>query len=80
MNTKYPDLSSPILQVVLSILQFDHTGHMTIRSHDHSTTIAAIFDNGKKLLSVKIGCVLKNQPVMVTSSVVCSYCYVNLKP
>ena len=51
-NAKYPDLSSPILQVVPSILPFDHTGHMTIRSHDHSTTIAAIFDYGKKLLSV----------------------------
>ena len=51
-NAKYPDLSSPILQVVPSILPFDHTGHMTIRSHDHSATIAAIFDNGKKLLSV----------------------------
>ena len=47
-NAKYPDLSSPILQVVPSILPFDQTGHMTVRSHDHSTTIAAIFDNGKK--------------------------------
>ena len=62
-NAKYLDLSSPILQVVPSILPFDHTCHMTIRSHDHSTTIAAIFDSGKKtsfclnwVCSQKSGC------------------------
>ena len=59
----------------------DYKGHMTIRAHDYSTTIAAIFDNRKKkLLSVYFGYVLKNQPVMVTSSVVCSYWYVIIKP
>ena len=34
---------------------FDHTGHMTIRSHDHSTTIAAIFDNVKNFFLFKLG-------------------------
>ena len=36
-NVKYPELPSPILQVVPSILSLDNTDHMTIRPHDHST-------------------------------------------
>ena len=36
-NVKYPELSSPILQVVPSILSLDNTGDMTIRPHDRST-------------------------------------------
>ena len=44
--------------------------------HQVTLTIAAIFDCENKLLRNKFCYVLKNQSVMVTSSVVCSYCYV----
>ena len=79
-NAKYLGLSySIILQIVWvvpSILSLIiqvtwPSGHMTI---------AAIFDNGKNSFLYKFWYVLKNQSVMVTSSVVCRYCYVIMKP
>ena len=46
-------ISFPIIpQIFLfvpSMLSFDHTGHM---SHQVTLNIAAIFDNGNKLISV----------------------------
>ena len=61
-----------IVLVVLSILSFDHTVHRSSGDVEHSSSLKVEIN----FFLFKFWYVPKNQSVMVTSSVVCGYCYV----
>ena len=79
-NVKYLKSSSLIILQIVCAVPSISSLIMQVTGLQVTLTIAAMFESGNKLLSLQIWYVLKNQSVMVTSSVVCSYCYVIITP